>query len=419
MVLISELLEEIHRNPPAVAACKLLVEHYTAVGWLEAALEKVVELKKIAPNDPEIARLASTLERRPQPPVAPQRTPIAPAKPLPKPTGRHVPQAPISSDADLHAARKDLKDGYTALLSKATNHLVNIKRLGNLMKKNGMPETKKSERMEALLEGRRVETIQKNAPSSLKSVARAILSDPDKAIDLVIADLEDTMHWVHKPNGVSSGTNDDQIRDILVKRVQTLKTSLPEKLEMHCEIGLMHVVRENLSKTYANEETMYGDDVKDIPRKDFYVTEDNYAWDVTELAQAIRSNNGVMRNPLTKDMFTQKDIRGILMHPQGKTLAALQVQQHEMAKGVRLATIDEMEKLAGVLLGDDSQDQLPSRLAVDQFLAYTATCEFKVSFNILFNHTDLYKCRIRNKKLSTAYDVLLEIPIQVSLMIPR
>ena len=97
MVLISELLEEIHRNPPAVAASKLLVEHYTTVGWLEAALEKVIELKRIAPNDPDIARLASTLERRPQPPVAPLRTPITPAEPLPQPTGRHVPQAPISS----------------------------------------------------------------------------------------------------------------------------------------------------------------------------------------------------------------------------------------------------------------------------------------------------------------------------------
>jgi hypothetical protein len=97
-----------------------------------------------------------------------------------------------------------------------------------------------------------------------------------------------------------------------------------------------------------------------------------------ELAQAIGVNGGVMRNPLSKQMFTPKDIRGIVTHPHGKGLGALQVKQHEMAKGVRPETIEQMDKLALVLLEDQSADALRSRHAVDEFLAYVATCMFCV-----------------------------------------
>src|SRR6059036_945548 len=37
MALIGELLEEISRHPPAIAARKLLCEHYISIGWLDAA----------------------------------------------------------------------------------------------------------------------------------------------------------------------------------------------------------------------------------------------------------------------------------------------------------------------------------------------------------------------------------------------
>ena len=40
----------------------------------------------------------------------------------------------------------------------------------------------------------------------------------------------------------------------------------------------MHVEHEHLERNYVNDETMLGDEVKDIAREDFYVTEDNYAW---------------------------------------------------------------------------------------------------------------------------------------------
>lgn len=98
-----------------------------------------------------------------------------------------------------------------------------------------------------------------------------------------------------------------------------------------------------------------------------------------ELAQAITSNGGVFRNPLSRDMFTPKDVKGILMHPLGKSLSALAVEQHEMSKGVRPATIEQMEKLSHILLEDQSTDTIPSRKAVDEFLAYVATCESRIS----------------------------------------
>jgi hypothetical protein len=130
---------------------------------------------------------------------------------------------------------------------------------------------------------------------------------------------------------------------------------------------------------------MLGDEIKDVSRANFYVTEDNYAWDMDELVQAITANNGVLRNPLSKEMFTPKDIKGILLHPLGKPLAALGVEQHEMAKGVRMDTIVHMERLSHTLLEDQSADTVPSRKAVDEFLAYVATCMFRadISFHTM------------------------------------
>jgi hypothetical protein len=138
----------------------------------------------------------------------------------------------------------------------------------------------------------------------------------------------------------------------------------------------MHLEHEQLGRNYTNTETMYGDAVKDIPRSNFYVTEDNYAWDMDELVAAIKAGSGVLRNPLSKQMFTPTDVKGIYSHPLATPLAALAVEQREMSKGIRPETISRMEKLSSVLLEDQSADTLPSRHAVDEFLAYVATCKY-------------------------------------------
>ncbi|CAI6333898.1 unnamed protein product [Periconia digitata] len=376
MVLISELLEEVSRNPPAIAARKLLVEHYFTVGWLDAALDEVTELEQVAPSDPEIARLAGILRRKPQPstqntPVTSQKTRANPAELKPNMMRNRTSQKPPQLNDDLDVAKQDLKKGYTALRSKATNILANLRRLSHLQKNSGVAQRIDTTRIEAVSQGAGTEpTAQTQQPVSVRKAARTIAADPNKATDFVIADLEAILQ---QARGLYQTADDDTIRDMMVKRVQALDSNLPENLKIHTELGLMHVVHENMNKTYANDETMLGDEIVDIPRKDFYVTEDNYAWDLTELVNAIKANGGVMRNPLSRGMFTPKDVRGILMHPDGKSLAALQIQQRDMAKGVRMATIDEMDKLAVILLQDQSSDQLPSRRAVDQFLTYIAT----------------------------------------------
>src|SRR3989442_1003689 len=69
MVLVSELLEEISRHPPAIAAQKLLAEHYISCGWLDAATDYIKELKRLAPQDSDVTKLADIVERKPEPPA--------------------------------------------------------------------------------------------------------------------------------------------------------------------------------------------------------------------------------------------------------------------------------------------------------------------------------------------------------------
>jgi hypothetical protein len=381
MILIGELLEEMQRRPPAIAASKLLVEHYISCGWLEAAKDIIIKLKRSAPSDEEVLRLAAIVDRKPEPPAL--ETPRRSMK-ISKSSDMATPELPKSNIArprlhlngDLESAQADLTKGYVSLRSKAKFLLTDLLHLQSLQKKNGFPQSKNTAQIQAIVEGKEVDKPGRvGPPASTRGVARTIQATPNKAGELCIIDLENTMRWIREPHGRLSAANDDTIRDALVKRMHALESALPEELKIHCELALMHVVHENLAKNYANDETMLGDLVKDIPRKNFYVTEDNYAWDMDELVQAITANGGVMRNPLSRQMFTPKDVRGILLHPQGKSLAALQVQQHEMSKGVRPDTIEHMEKLANILLDDQSSDQLTSRHAIDEFLAYIATCK--------------------------------------------
>lgn len=377
MALVGELLEEISRHPPATGAMKLLVEHYISVGWLDAAMENAKELKRLAPSDSEVLGFLEILEKKPEPPTP---TPIplpksaASSKPAPRPVKRKPVQSSVQLPGNLDSARQDFSQGYKTLRERAKVLFNDLLHLQALQKKNGLPQSKDISRIQAIAEGRSASTAVKvGPPGSARSVARIIQANPEKATELATVDLEDMMKWVREPHGKSSGADDDAVRDALVKRVRALESALPDDLKIHSELALMHVEHENLERNYVNDETMLGDMVKDIPRENFYVTEDNYAWDMEELAQAITANGGVMRNPLSKVMFTPKDIRGIVTHQHGKALGALQMEQHEMSKGVRPDTIVRMEELARILLEDQSADSLPSRHAVDEFTAYCAT----------------------------------------------
>ena len=158
-----------------------------------------------------------------------------------------------------------------------------------------------------------------------------------------------------------------------MNRKTLLDAALPESMKQLSAAALSQIERQYMRKKYVNSETMLGDAIEDIPKLNFFVSEDNYAWDMDELAQAIASNDGVMRNPLSRQMFSESDIRMILAHPLGKRLKPLQMAQSQLKKGVRPATIDRIEKLGRIMLADQGVDAASSRTAMDEFLAYVVT----------------------------------------------
>lgn len=386
MVLIGELMEEMSRRPPAIGARKLLVEHYISVGWLEAAIDNARELKNLAPGDSDVSKFLHVLEKKPEPP-APERKPV---KPAPKTStapaveklvwdsksGRYKKTTisqitetkpnvtPAVVGDNLDAARQDLIVGYQALRVKAGFILADLMHLQALQKKANLSPSSNIAKVQRIVDGQAEPLTQLCTP---RTTARAMQNGPKDATSIAIADMEQAMKWHRSLSGHFSEADTDAVRDALVKRKAALETLLPDDMKVHCEVAIMHMEHEHLGRNYANTETMYGDEVKDIPRSNFYVTEDNYAWDMEELVAAIKAGSGVLRNPLSKQMFTPKDVKGIFMHPLAKPLAALAVEQKAMSKGVRPDTITRMEKLAGILLEDQSADTMPSRHAVDEF----------------------------------------------------
>ncbi|KAG9195354.1 hypothetical protein G6011_00475 [Alternaria panax] len=391
MAYIGELYEDISRHPPGISARKLLIEHYMSVGneWLEGALDEAKKLWNLDPTDPDVAEFLKVLEKKPEPPAPEKKAVEAKSTSLAqspgeitnnvryktKPISKREPNLALGkSVGDLDDSQRDLVTGYQNIRAKATHVFANLLRLQALQKKAGLPQSKNLAKIHAMTNGDIGATyVGMRPPGSARSVARNVRGNSKQATNLVVKDLEDMIRWIRAPQGTPSGASIDSVRDALVTRRRAIESALPEDLKIHCELGFMHVEHEHLERNYVNDETMLGDEIKDIAREDFYVTEDNYAWSMDELVQAIRANSGVLRNPLSREMFTPKDVKGILLHPSGHSLAALRVEQHKMSKGVRSETIIQMEKLSAILLADQSSDNLPSRKAVDEFLLYIAT----------------------------------------------
>lgn len=391
MVLIGELMEEMSRRPPAIAARKLLIEHYIAVGWIEAALDNTNELRALSWGDSDVARFLQVLEKKPEPPSPEKITPAAPKyfaarktndglvwdaktgqykKEAASKQNEKTPQVVIADvKDDLDTAQQAFITGYQALRARSNFILKDLMHLQALQKKESIVPSRNTARIQKIVNGQTDALTQLRTP---RSTAHSMRDNPKAAADIAIADLEEAVEWYRR----LPGTDTDKVRDAVVKRKAALEVALPDELKPFCGVALMHLEHEQLGRNYTNTETMYGDAVKDIPRSNFYVTEDNYAWDMDELVAAIKAGSGVLRNPLSKQMFTPTDVKGMYSHPLATPLAALAVEQREMSKGVRPETISRMEKLSSVLLEDQSADTLPSRHAVDEFLAYVATCKY-------------------------------------------
>ncbi|KAF2443653.1 hypothetical protein P171DRAFT_432864 [Karstenula rhodostoma CBS 690.94] len=398
MTLIAELLEDIQRHPPAVAAKTLLAQHYVSIGWFDAAADYVEELKREAPSGSEVEVLEEVLQAKKgesdkdgvgvgasqhlNDPGVPRSSILIPRDSalrskqvlgVQPPVKASANSTPKSKSKMASNSRHDLVDGYRGLRQKAKGLFDDLLHLQTQQTKLGTPQTGLSVRIQSILQGQILSgtTVPSSPPGKAQLVARAIQAHPEKAMDIAIADLEDSLSFMR---GRPYSSSDDFVRDELVKRIREVEMSCPDSLKIHCELAFMHVEHENLKRRYANDTTMsLMEPVSEIPREDFYVTEDNYAWDLSELVQAIAANDGVMRNPLSREMFTPKDVQGILMSPHGKPLAPLRAAQHDMSQGVRPETIARMEKLAEVMLAEREQNQMASRKEMDHFQAYVAT----------------------------------------------
>ncbi|KAJ4348036.1 uncharacterized protein N0V89_009408 [Didymosphaeria variabile] len=415
MTLVAELLEDIQRHPPAVAARTLLAQHYISIGWFDAASDYVQELERDAPSDPEVpvlnrillannVSLLKPIERKAndgknsnQAVASSVSSETAMPKVLNRPARKTAIATSSMATSSGNGSRTDLVEGYRGLRQKTKRLFGVLLHLQAQHKQHGTPQAGLSVRIQAIIQGQTPSgAVAASPPGKPQVVARAVQMHSEKAMEIVIADLEDSLDFMR---GRPYDMSDDSVRDGLVKRMRDVEKALPESLKTYCELGFMHIEHENLKRKYANDQTMLMEAIADIPRPDFYVTEDNYAWDLSELVEAITANGGVMRNPLSKDMFTQKDVRGILTSPHGNSLAALQITQNEMSQGVRPETIVRMDKLADVMLAEQDRTAMKSRKEMDEFQAYVATLPEREQKTI-----ESFRCPAFDRHAGKAYD---------------
>ena len=383
IALISELMEHISRDPSAVEAREILMQQYNACGWFSGAKEVAEDILALdafnrAANaclDADLERNAGSVKANAEGGNTKQ---INGKAPMGKMSTNWKPSVfPISSPS---SALGKLEEGYTVLLNRARILHEQAKLWHGLKEIDSKDSEVHLLDIATLAEGRVGHVVRTEPVTSVKDVAKAMTIQSEKGgksgFDIAYEDLEGVVKKLSRGSGDARTLLDDDydtLRDALIKRASSLRALVPEGVKMLADRALMHAEHELLHRSYVNTETMLGDAVSDIRRENFWASEDGYAWDMDELAQAITSNGGVMRNPLSKVMFTPADVRDIVHHPRGECLAALQIDQSKLKRGLRPTTIDELAKLAKVLLEDMTADQVPSRRAIDEFAAYLAT----------------------------------------------
>ena len=400
--LITELIEMIERNPRGKEIRVLLMQHYALCGWHVAAKEEAHRILNIDPTSQEAqVYLENHSEVEPQGGggAANGKKKAKSPKDNINSKGKHRDaifsqrqgaqaspwQPSLHSITSIAASQRELEEGYVALIESAKLCLRETKLVKDL--KDSECENQISD-LEALANGQVSSVVRFKPLEGVKVVAESIVADSKNGdrngLNTAVKDLEDLAKWCTKSGNLakdsgkgksrSTGCEDqDKIREALVKRVKALKALLPKRLQPLADLAFMHAEHEILLRKYTNDETMTLDPIADIPRAKFWTSEDGYAWDMEELARAIISGKGVMRNPLSKQMFTRADIRAIVQHPLGKGLQALQVEQSKLKRGVRPQTIDELDRLAKVLQDDNSEDGKQSHFAVEIFVSYKET----------------------------------------------
>ena len=384
--LLDELLNAVEQDPSNIEAQKLLAQHYQTLGWEEAAAEIADSVLALRPTDQEARFIVEACRRS-----VPSQKGAAASGSAPPP---YTPAVPVDTPAANVQNVNQLREEYQSLRDEAQSLLQEM-----LVFQELVPNADCAEQiadLTALSEGRmysvarrqvgkpktaipatgskrKAITINTGAPCSARTLASNMKVNPDTALEAAISDFTGAVSWYRENKGGGSPCDTEVVRNALRKRADALSSVLPRNMAQMASEAFMHIEHEVLKKTYVNSETMCSDSVSDIPRSKFWVSEDGYAWDMSELVQAIQAKKGAMRNPLSHENFTTSDVEAIIRHPVGKQLAALQLEQSKLKKGVRQETITRLRSLATVLLQDDSANSHPSHNAVDDFLAYVAT----------------------------------------------
>ncbi|KAG4436980.1 hypothetical protein IFR05_007550 [Cadophora sp. M221] len=376
--LISILLDNIESSPAGITNRLLLMDHYKQAGWHDAAMDVAREILRLEPSHNEARQLVKSLTWDQSAQSQAAHTDRNHDRTAERPRNAVVMLPTPTTTAERHALEGELVEGFERLQARAKTILRETRQVRDMQQEAGATAVRSDNHLQdlkALVEGRVSAVVSVRVPLSARAIARVMEADLGRALDVVVADLADFVRW-KRASGEPSASDNDSIRDGLARRVRAIVAALPDTpddLQQHPLTALMHAEHEELERKYINDETMYGDAVTDIPRASFWVTEDGYAWDMNELSAALKSNKGVMRNPLSRQMFSANDIGSIVRHPLGHGLGALQMEQSRLSRGVRPSTIDKLQSLSGVLLADDSEDQMASRQMIDDFLAYQAT----------------------------------------------
>lgn len=380
--LLSDLLESVDRNPKAVEPKVVLMQQYRQAGWTEAADKLAEEIKKLTspkegtPSNTDSEGFGFTAT-----------TSNAASSSQPSEVGSYSLTtltdrsrfSSVARDVYSFADEQTVSEAQRALLAdcqRLSEKAATLLHQANQLNMSGI-DSEKTETWSSILRnldcmanGRFSAVIPPNErPQPVRALARVlVLAEPSTIMDIAMEDLKRVTRWLR-----TQGLGEDEVQAAIGKRIELLHASLPPQLEPTIANVRMHMAHEELGRNYVNDETMYGDTIFGIPRDRFLATEDGYAWDMEELPQALTANGAVMRNPLSRQLFSDADVRAILQHPLGQHLAVAAVAQGELVRGVRESTTTRLKQLSDALLGDNSMDQQPSRTAVDQFWAYVAT----------------------------------------------
>ncbi|EMR66898.1 hypothetical protein UCREL1_6110 [Eutypa lata UCREL1] len=150
--------------------------------------------------------------------------------------------------------------------------------------------------LKAISSGRVSTVVATFQPPSATDLAREIAKNPSPSNTqkLLQEDFEGVFEWAKSPHEKQPPLSNDQIRQRLIHRKILLEAALPPSAVPALEAAMTHVERKKLQKRYANTTTMCGDAIEDIPRENFYVSEDNHAWDMEELVGWLTTREGAM-----------------------------------------------------------------------------------------------------------------------------